>query len=236
MDIKSVLWQLKKEREREDVYQNLRSKCKILKQFKTFNDLKNFLHNKNSTDYTLKDNIILAFLSEYQTTQYKNILSPFIILIFEPALKNIFYLYKKRLPSYPELNSSDLASLTLSFFLEELNQPLPDQKVFSKITGRVKNKVRKYFYNLLLEEKAKKEYQKEPEVEEIDSAPIKEKFINLLNQLENQKIITPTQKHILLASIIYNQPLKQIAKTLNLSYEDVRQKKSRGMRKMRRWL
>ncbi|HEC91918.1 MAG TPA: hypothetical protein ENI51_02830, partial [Candidatus Atribacteria bacterium] len=90
MDIKSVLWQLKK-REKEEVYQNLRSKYKILKQFKTFNDLKNFLHNKNNTDYTLKDNIILTLLYEYQTTQYKNILSPFIILIFEPALKNIFY-------------------------------------------------------------------------------------------------------------------------------------------------
>ena len=235
--LRNVLWQLKKEVEkRKDVYQDLRSKYKILKQFKTFNDLKNFLHNKNNTDYTLKDNIILTLLFEYQTTQYKNILSCFIILIFEPALKSIFYLYKKRLPSHPEFNSSDLSSLILSFFLEELNQPLPDKKVFSKITGRVKNKVRKYFYNLLLEEKAKKEYQKEPETEEIGSTPLKEKFINLLNQLENQKIITPTQKHILLASIIYNQPLKQIAKELNLSYEDVRQKKSRGVRKMKRWL
>ena len=235
--LKTVLWQLKKEVEkRKDIYQNLKNKYKILKQFKTFNDLKNFLHKKDNTDYILKDNILLTLLSEYQTTQYKNLLSPFIILIFEPALKSIFYLYKKRLPSYPELNSSDLSSLILSFFLEELNQPLPDKKVFSKITGRVKNKMRKYFYNLLLEEKAKIKYQKEPETEEIDSTPLKEKFINLLNQLENQKIITPTQKHILLASIIYNQPLKQIAKELNLSYEDVRQKKSRGVRKMREWL
>ena len=235
--LRSVLWQLKKEAEkRKDVYQKLRSKYKILKQFKTFNGLKNFLHNKDNTDYTLKDNIILTLLSEYQTTQSKNILSPFIILIFEPALKSIFYLYKKKLYYYPQLNQSDLASLILAFFLEELENSLLNQKVFSKIIGRIKNKVRKYFYNLLLEEKAKKEYQKEPETEEIDSAPIKEKFINLLNQLENQKIITPTQKHILLASIIYNQPLKQIAKELNLSYEDVRQKKSRGVRRIRRWL
>ncbi|RLG27663.1 hypothetical protein DRN98_10590, partial [Methanosarcinales archaeon] len=30
--------------------------------------------------------------------------------------------------------------------------------------------------------------------------------------------------------------LKQIAKELNLSYEDVRQKKSRGLKKVKKWL
>ncbi len=76
-----------------------------------------------------------------------------------------------------------------------------------------------------MEGKAKKEYQKEPKIEREASPITKEKFIEFLNYLENKRIITSIQKYIILASIIYNQPLKQIAKELNLSYEDVRQKK-----------
>ncbi|MCD6134641.1 MAG: hypothetical protein J7J25_03895 [Candidatus Omnitrophica bacterium] len=40
----------------------------------------------------------------------------------------------------------------------------------------------------------------------------------------------------MLASLAYKHSLKEIAKKVNLNYENVRQKKSRGLRKIRKWL
>ena len=69
-----------------------------------------------------------------------------------------------------------------------------------------------------------------------NSALSKDEIIKLLDKLEKQKIITPLQKHILLSSVFYNQSLKQIANTLGLSYENIRQKKSRSVKRIKEYL
>jgi len=236
MDIRIVLWQLRKEvKKRENVYQRLRKKHKILEQFKSFRDLEEFLHQRDDTDYVRKDNVILTLLSEYRATRYKNSLSPFFILLFEPALKRIFYLYEKRLTYYLEVNTSDLVSQILSFFLEELKKPLPKEKVFSKVTGRLKNKVRNYFYNLLIGTKAEIEYQ-HALGEKMPSPISLGVILRFLNRLQRRKVITSTQKRIILATIAYKQPLKDLSNVLDLTPQNIRQKKYRALKAIKKYL
>ncbi|MCD6579430.1 sigma-70 family RNA polymerase sigma factor, partial [bacterium] len=68
------------------------------------------------------------------------------------------------------------------------------------------------------------------------SKPGPEEIEVFLKNLVKSGVITETDRYILLASLVYKHSLIEIAKKVNLSYESVRQKKSRGVRKIRRWL
>ncbi|MCD6220399.1 sigma-70 family RNA polymerase sigma factor [Candidatus Calescamantes bacterium] len=242
--LKSILWQLEaqiKNEEAQKFWKKLKRKYATLNQFEGFDDLRKFLHQKDNQDYKLKDNIILTLLSEYQTTIYKSLFSPFLLLLFEPAIKSIYYLYRKRISWYPEIEDYDLVSLIISFFLEQFEQPLLEGKVFSRISGRIKNKIRSYFNKLIKEDRTKAELQNLPDYyldnnrEEGFLAPAlsKDEIIKLLDKLEKQKIITPLQKHIIIGSFLYQKSAAELAKSFNLTPENVRQIKSRGVRKIK---
>lgn len=245
--LQSVLRQVEeqvKNEEAQKFWEELKRKYGTLNQFERFDDLRKFLHQKDNQDYSLKDNIILTLLSEYQTTIYRSLFSPFLLFIFEPAIKSIYYLYRKRISWYPEIEDYDLVSLIISFFLEQFEQPLPGEKVFSKISGKVKNKVRSYFNKLIKEDKTKTDLKNFPdyyfgknrEEEFAESVLSKDEIFKLLNKLEKQKIITPLQKHIIIGSFLHQKSATELAKYFNLTPENVRQIKSRGVRKIKCYL
>jgi len=114
----------------------------------------------------------------------------------------------------------------------------PDHyKVASKILGRIKNHLRDYFKELFKTLTAEAELTLNPEFLSFSSSkPNPEEIEAFLENLVQSGVISETDKYILLASLVYKHSLKEIAKKVNLSYESVRQKKSRGLRKMKRWL
>ena len=102
------------------------------------------------------------------------------------------------------------------------------------ILGRIKNHLRDYFKELFKTLTAEAELNLNPEFLSFSSSkPDPEEIESFLKSLVQSGVITETDKYIILASAIYGRSLKEIARRLGLNYAGIRQKKSRGLSKIR---
>jgi DNA-directed RNA polymerase sigma subunit (sigma70/sigma32) len=100
--------------------------------------------------------------------------------------------------------------------------------------GRIRNHLRDYFKELFKTLTAEAELNLNPEFLSFSSSkPDPDEIESFLKNLVQSGVISETDKYILLASLVYKHSLKEIAKKVNLSYENVRQRRSRVVRKMK---
>jgi len=66
-----------------------------------------------------------------------------------------------------------------------------------------------------------------------NSALSKDEILKFLDKFEKQKIISSLQKHIIISSFLHQESAAQLAKSFNLTPENVRQMKSRGIKQIR---
>jgi len=66
-----------------------------------------------------------------------------------------------------------------------------------------------------------------------NSALSKDEILKLLDKFEKQKIIALLQKHIIIGSFLYQKSATELAQSFNLTPENVRQIKSRGIKKIK---
>jgi len=222
------------------LYQKVREKYPPIKSYLTPQDLIKCLHNQTNPNYVLNDKILSNLILEYQTNPDSELIGSYLLILFKPGLLKIFSQFRERAKQFPSLSDIDLWLQIVTLFFEKLNQldfSKDKTKVASKILGRIKNHLRDYFRELFKTLTAEAELNLNPEFLSFSSPkPDPEEIETFLKNLVKLGVITETDKYILLASLVYKHPLKEIAKKVNLSYENVRQKKSRGLRKMKIWL
>ena len=219
------------------LYQKVREKYPPIKSYLTPQDLIQCLHNQVNPNYILNDKILSSLILEYQTNPDSNLIGSYLLILFKPGLLKIFSQFRERAKQFPSLSDIDLWLQIATLFFEKLNQldfGKDKAKVASKILGRIKNNLRDYFKELFKTLTAEAELTLNPEFLSFSSSkPSPEEIDLFLKNLVKSGVISETDKYILLASLVYKHSLKDIAKKVNLSYESVRQKKSRGMRKIK---
>ena len=219
------------------LYQKVREKYPPIKSYLTPQDLIQCLHNQVNPNYILNDKILSSLILEYQTNPDSNLIGSYLLILFKPGLLKIFSQFRERAKQFPSLSDIDLWLQIATLFFEKLNQldfSKDKAKVASKILGRIKNHLRDYFKELFKTLTAETELNLNPEFLSFSSSkPSPEEIDLFLKNLVKSGVISETDKYILLASLVYKHSLKDIAKKVNLSYESVRQKKSRGMRKIK---
>jgi len=222
------------------LYQKVREKYLLIKSYLTPQELIKCLHNQTNPNYILNDKVLLSLILEYQTNPDSNLIGSYLLILFKPGLLKIFFNFRERAKQFPSISEIDLWLQIVTLFFEKLNQldfNKDKAKVASKILGRIKNNLRDYFKELFKTLTAEAELSLNPEFFSYSSSkPGPEEIDSFLQNLVKSGVISETDKYILLASLVYKRSLKEIAKKVNLSYESVRQKKSRGLRRIKRWI
>ena len=221
------------------LYQKVREKYPPIKSYLTPRDLIKCLHNQTNPNYILNDKILSSLIMEYQTNPDSKLIGSYLLILFKPGLLKIFSQFRERAKQFPSLSDIDLWLQIVTLFFEKLNQLDVNKdktKVASKILGRIKNHLRDYFKELFKTLTAEAELSLNSEFLSFSSSKaIPEEIESFLKNLVKSGVISETDKYILLASLVYKHSLKEIAKEVGLSYESVRQRKSRGIKRLKNY-
>ena len=244
MDIKKIYEAMEQELSSEAFkifYQEIISLHQIMDCFQDPKKLRGFLHyegNKTKEHYEVNDQVLHFLISLYQQRENSQSLACLLLILFQPGLMKVYYSYQRKGKSFPNIHDPDIWSHLVEFFLEVLAQKdllIIRQKVSSKIVGKVKNKMRDWFrtevaYSLSM-----------AEGESVSDLPASTPsdltaLEMILSQLVMEKIITRTDKEIILATRIENKNLKELACDMGMKHEALRKRRFRVEKAVRDYL
>ena len=215
------------------LYGSVREKYPFITSYLTPKDLVSFLHNQDNADYPLNDKILSSLILEYQSRPDTGLIGSYLLIIFRPGLMKLFSLFRKRAGQFSSMSDMDLWAQIVTLFFEELhsiNLASDNQKITSKIIGRIRNALRGYFNDLFRALNTENNLTLNPE-----PAPSSEtespEVASLLQNLVGVGVISEADRHILLATSVYKKSMKELSLDLKgLSYANIRQRKIRAQR------
>ncbi len=237
LELQRLRDELKKERYLK-TYRELRMNYHILTPFPTPISLVDFFHRQSSS-FKLKDYILKILIQEYQRGRYW--LSTLFLVLFTPAIIRVYAIAKKKAL---ELDPAEILNEICICTLEELKSIDPhslDQKVSSKVIGRVKNRIRAWVNKRLKDEKLKEPfldnciYPKYLPIKEEKSLPDIEHIERFLNHFVKEGIITQADKFIILGSKLLGKSLKEMAKD-GRDYQRIKKRRQRAIKAIKRHL
>jgi len=211
----------------------------LLSPFPTPFFLIDFFH-KQAGDYVTRDSILSCLINEYQGCDLYHLLGAFFPVLFTPAIVRIYSRIKR---ASLNMNSDEVLNQICLFLLETLKSKEiaeVEEKVASRIIGRVKNLMRSWINQKLKDEEKcvelseEKDYHPLPVIEK-PGLPDLEEAESFLNLLVKAGVITETDKLIILGSKIAKRPLREIAGGPE-NYQRIKKRRQRAIHAMEQYL
>lgn len=216
------------------LYKTIRDKYPPIKDCFTPEDLIGRLNNQSDPDYRLNDEILSALILEYQSHQEKEQIGSYLLVLFKPGLLKLFSQYRIRIRQFSSISEVDLWDQIIAYFLQtvsEIDLIKDEIKVASKIIGRLRNRLRNHFVDLLKEFTTEQEFNRTG----FNASPPDpfnfEDVHSVLTNIARLGVISETDKHILLATKVYGSSMKKLSQELKgLSYDAIRQRRARAQK------
>jgi len=222
------------------LYRRLREAHPLLDPFPTPFDLTNFFHQQNK-EYEIKDTILTSLILDYRQGPPYDRLAIFFIVLFTPSIVKTYAIARKRLF---HLEPDEILQQISLFVLQELKTgPVAQikEKTASRITGRVRNLMRRWVSERIREASGREEvsedqiYQPLPVVEKGGTGVDLEDAIRFLDFFVKERVITERDKLVILGSKISKRPLAEIAGGAG-SYQKIKKRRQRAIEAMEAYL
>jgi hypothetical protein len=228
-------------------YEGIRKRHPAIRAFQRPGDLIAFLHDRRAPSYSLNDEIFRALIWEFKSRHPSGDIGTLCLALLRPGLGRIFRIYRRRLQYVTGVDEADLWLEIRKEALEVLHEwdlAKHPMKIPSGIIGRVSNRIRTWYRGIEKEQRAAVEFQREGitiEDEAVSPADPQADWIieakEILENLAALRVISETDKFILLGTALYSRPMEALSKELKgLSYSGIRQRKSRVTRTLKAYL
>jgi hypothetical protein len=230
-------------------YEEIRQRHPAIHPFQIPHDLIAFLHDRRAPSYSINDQIFRALIGEFRSRRPSNDVGPLCLVLLRPGLQRVFHIYRRRLQYVTGVDEADLWLQIRKEALEVLHEwdlAKHPMKIPSGIVGRVSNRIRAWYRGIEKEERAAVEFQRdgvtiEDEAVSLPDAASPSGWImeakEILEDLAALRVISETDKFILLGTALYHRPMEALSKELKgLSYSGIRQRKSRATRTLKAYL
>lgn len=192
-----------------------------------------FFHEKSQPQE--KDKILQLLIHEYQSSSDAKALSALFLLLFRPALKKTFKDLMKKSSGLFLFETLDFWNQIRESFMEVLAQfdvSRPISNLTAKIIWRTQYKLTCWRMAQQKEENVKKSIYEHPPHE-----PPDKNMEDLLSSLATLNVITLKEKNLLHELFRHGKSLKEYAEeNTPLTYENIRQMKSRAERKIKKFM
>ncbi|MBI3596277.1 MAG: hypothetical protein HY203_03880 [Nitrospirae bacterium] len=230
-------------------YEGIRKRHPAIRPFPRPGDLIAYLHDRRAPSYSLNDEIFRALIGEFKSRRPSGDVGTLCLALLRPGLGRIFRIYRRRLQYVTGVDDADLWLEIRKEALEVLREwdiTKHPMKIPSGIVGRVSNRIRAWYRGIEKEERAAVEFQREgitiedEDVSMPDAVSPSNWIIDakeILEDLVALRVISETDKFILLGTALYGRSMEALSKELKgLSYSGIRQRKSRVTRTLKAYL
>lgn len=203
-----------------EAYEGMRSECPVLFSFTDHVDLIAFFHDPMENQ-DRKNDILVELIARYRHENRQQDFSPLFIVIFSPALTNLYAAARKRCP---HIDRADLVQDICLLFIQTVgNIKLTPDRMAGRIIGELRNRVRTLLNmnpgeNLIaLDEDGHGDFEIPSCAagtnadDEIDSDGIVVEISLFLDRLIRRGKITRKDKRIIMDTITEGKSLKDIA-------------------------
>lgn len=219
------------------LYAQIKEKHSVLDRFNTPAELIEFLHDFKEKHYAENDQIFVILINEYQSHNKNHLLYNYLFKILTPGLIGVFYRFRKRIEQDIAVDDLDLWNQIRLFFFEVLNTYDTQQKptkIAMTIMSRLRSRLVFWHSKLRREQQGVYDYKRVEQDEHLFASKtnsldvLKEK----LDILVWENVITESELCLILENKVFGKSLKEISQEQGISYQTLKKKLQRAMKKI----